>query len=194
MRLTDARLVAIAAISAALALAPAAAAAPIVLDPPGKAGANQYFETIPTSNGNAAPPSGGTATKPPTIDASGPGKSALHQLQKLGADGQAAANFAEASAPPASPTGSHGQRGAGSSSANRDGSGNSDGSGTNPAAAAASATGGSAFSGIFHVLGGSDAGGIGVFLPILLIGSLVSAIVAAGWRRRRGDSPPAPPA
>lgn len=186
MQLSGVRLVAVTAISAALAFAPAASAAQIVLDPPGKAGANQYFETIPTSNGNAAPPSG-TPSKPPAIDSAGPGNSALKQLQKLGADGQAAASFAQASAPTVSHTGGHGQSNATGSSK----SGTSTGS---PGAAAASATGSSALSGIFRVLGGSDAGGIGVFMPILLIGSLLSAILAAGWRRHRDDAPAAPPA
>jgi hypothetical protein len=193
MRPSHPRLIAATAVSAALALAPAASAAQIVLDPPGKAGANQYFETIPTSNGNAAPPSGGVPTKPPAIDASGPGRSTLHQLQKLGADGHAAANFAQQSAPVISHAGRRDKNGKAGSTSSTDGSRRNPGVNLGATAAAAT-TGDSGLGEIFHVLGGSDAGGIGLFLPILLIGSLVSAIVAAGWRRRREDSPSAPPA
>jgi hypothetical protein len=45
-------------------------------------------------------------------------------------------------------------------------------------------------SGLWRALSGSDAGGLGLLLPLLLVTSLVAAIVLGLARRRRGAGPP----
>jgi hypothetical protein len=200
MRLSRARIATVIAVSA-LVWGPCASASAVVLDPPGKAGANEYFETIPSTGGNAAPPSGASTTAP-AIDRSGPSKSALNKLQKSGSEGQAAASFATASAPVVDHASSTRKKRSGQGTARpakpvtgKRGGRTQPTTEASAAAVAASRTGGSAVSGIIHLLGGSDAGGIGVLLPILLIGGLISAILAAGVRRRHDDdAPPTPTA
>jgi hypothetical protein len=71
---------------------PAVAGAQGSIAPPGKSGADQYFETIPSARGNVAPPAGGSAR-----GLRGTGERAL---ARLGKDGQAAAALAAAGAPP----------------------------------------------------------------------------------------------
>jgi hypothetical protein len=127
-----------------------AAASAAVLAPPGHAGANQYFETIPTSSGNAAPPgsvhgSGSTQSGSQSLNGLGQGASTDGTLAGLGQTGQAAAALTAATAPtPASRAARQ------------------------AAAGGVPPNGGSAASGIGHVLTGSDTGGLGVALPLLL--------------------------
>jgi hypothetical protein len=160
-----------------LSLAVPAPALGIVLTTPGKAGADQYFETIPTSAGNVAPPAGGSAVGPTTsggaggtgssLAAIGNGRAGERGLSKLGADGKKAAALAEATAPgtiSGLPSGSSGAPGPSVAVAPPDGSG------------------GSASGGLSALLTGSDAGGIGLLLPLTMVLGLVGAIVA-GLRR-----------
>jgi hypothetical protein len=142
-------------IAFALSLANPAGAIGLVLAPPGHAGTQQYFETIPTSSGSAAPPgtvsgsginSGGTQP----LARLGHGRAGAAKLAGLGSDGRAAANLATTTAPPV------------------------------PAAAtpnsAAAASNGSVASGLAHALTGSDSGGLGLLLPLLLATGFVAAL------------------
>ena len=132
---------------------PTNALAQQTLAPPGKAGADQYFETIPSANGNAAPPS--------AIAASPGGTAAgISALARLGKDGQSAAALAGATGPA---RGQHKASGAG------------DGGGS------------SLLSSLTHVLGGTDAGGLGIALPVLFGAALAAAIALALVRLRRRD-------
>jgi len=151
-----ARLAALTATLCLLGALPVAAGAK-TYEPPGKAGATEYAETIPSAGGNVKPPKAtvytGTAT--PTgsapITQLGAGVKGLQADAKLGTSGQEAAGFAQSTAPAvvkvapsAQPSAAHGS-----------------GSGS-----------GSALSAVAHLLGGDDGGGIGVFLPLALAFSL----------------------
>lgn len=158
-------------IAAMAALAVPAGALGAVLAPPGHAGANQYVEVIPTSRGNAAPPgtvsgSGSSNAGPQALRGLGHGQTGDARLAKLGKEGQSAAALAASTAPSPAPS-QH----------------------TSPSELAAS--GGSAPSGIAHVLGGSDSGGLGVLLPLLLATALVLTVGLGIGRLRRRTSPTA---
>ena len=116
------------------------------------------------------------------ISALGSGKTGLQKVGKLGKAGAAAAVFAEATAPVAS------THGLGSTVS---GSATPGSTGTHHVAALASSSGGSGLSAIGHVLDGSDAGGIGVFLPLLLAFGLGAAVTVSVQRARRARQPPA---
>jgi hypothetical protein len=155
-----------------------AAASAAVLAPPGHAGANQYFETIPTSSGQAAPPGSvrgsGTSSSSHALAAFGRGQATDAKLAKLGKPGRAAAALAASTAPaPATGAAAEAARAAA-------GSGASGGSG------------GSIGSGVWHALGSSNTGGLGLLLPLLLATALLVAlgIVAASFRSR--DRPAGP--
>jgi hypothetical protein len=137
--------------------------------PPGKAGSSEYAETLPASGGNVAPPTG---TKPVTgaaLSKLGAGGAGAKQLARLGKAGQSAAAFARATAPAVA---SHPRLTTGPGA----------GSGQ---AVNASEAGGSAFSGLLHLVGGSDVDGIGIFLPLLLAFSLGAAAAVGALRLRR---------
>jgi len=152
-----------------------AGAAPLVLAPPGHAGTNQYFETIPTSAGNAAPPgtvsgSGSASAGPSALSHLGHGRRGAERLAKLGKTGQAAAALAAstASAPISSP------------------------SSATPPSVPAGSSGASIASGVAHALTGSDTGGLGIALPLLLATALVAALgilAARLWQRSSGSQP-----
>jgi len=163
MRVT--RVVAILA-AGALAAGPGVAHA-ATYAPPGKAGLTEYSETLPAAGGNVGPPSdGGHGT---ALSALGSGRTGARRLAKLGSTGAAAAEFARASAPLRStPT-----RSAGAQDARR------------PAISVAG-SGGSAVSGVFDLLGGSDGDGIGVFLPGLLAFGLGWGVAVVVMRSRHG--------
>ena len=150
--------------------------------PPGKAGSSEYSEVIPASGGNIAPPSsGGGNTTPAQISAIGSGKLGVQKLDKLGKSGAAAAQFAQATAPVAS---THGF--GSTTSATRQT--------TAPdrrVSVLATPAGGSGLSAVGHLLAGSDANGIGVFLPLLLAFGLGAAVAVSVTRMRRGRRPPA---
>ena len=158
-------------ISATAVTVPPASRA-VTLTPPGKAGADQYFETVPSDSGNAAPPAlnGTSPTASPSLDRIGSGRAGAVALAKLGTAGQAAAALAAATAPAAPViTGrvisDNGQ--AITPTPHTDGSG-------------------SAAGGLTRALTGSDSGGIGFVLPLLLVLSLVVAVVAGARRARDG--------
>jgi hypothetical protein len=152
-----------------LALPGQAAAASIA--PPGKAGADQYFETLPSSGGNVAPPNGGGGgSGHRALTQLGQGAAGASRLAHLGADGAAAAALAAATAP--TPAAHRGHRAALPIPA--------------PAAADSTSTAGA----IAHVLTGSDSGGLGVVLPLLLATGVIAALGLAAARLRRGSDPP----
>lgn len=155
--------------------------------PPGKAGTSEYAEDIPAAGGNVSTPSMGGGNKTAAqIDKLGAGKAGVRKLAKLGKAGAAAAQFAQQTAPvttnsttsparkttaPARTTSHHHATPAG-----------------RPASAVLTASGGSAISGLGHVIGGSDVDGIGIFLPLLLVLSAFGAVVAGTLRMRRPRS------
>jgi hypothetical protein len=170
----------------AVLLAVPSVAGALTLAPPGKAGASQYFETIPTSSGSAAPPQGGGSGHAASV-AIGNGVAGSHALAKLGSDGHAAAALAAATAPVvAASSGKQGGASAGSQP-----------SGSKPparsTAAGGSATsqpGGSAVVGLTNAVTGSDQGGIGLFLPLLMVLTLAAAVWAGIRNARRPGGPP----
>jgi len=171
---------AVVALATTASLAFSTSAFGAILVPPGKSGANQYFENIPSAQGSSAPPTyGRSAVSPPSaIAALGRGRAGTAALARLGKDGQAAATLAQETAPaPARGTG----RGAGGPS----------GRGASPHPVAIPAvTADSPASAVSHALGGS--GGLGALLPILLVASLLAAIAAGVWRLRHGSGPTQP--
>jgi hypothetical protein len=148
---------------------PAAANAKKYL-PPGKAGASEYAEVVPTAGGGVKPPTNDSTAGGAALSKLGAGRAGAHKLQKLGMDGQQAAGFARATAPRLAPVSSGG----------------------GPSASASiPRTGGSAVSGLLSLLGGSDGGGIGLLLPLLLacgLGAAVATVV--GRQLRRGQASP----
>jgi hypothetical protein len=164
----------------AVGVAPATAgASPIVLAPPGHPGANQYFETIPSSSGEAAPPgsvkgSGSPNAGPSALSHFGQGRKADARLAQLGKNGAAAAALA-ASTAPVVPYGLSPARA------------------KSDAATSSASGGGSVASGIAHALTGSSNGGLGIALPLLLATALIVALgVGVGgrlWRRARTSQP-----
>ncbi len=165
-----------------LASAPAALAGKsTTYAPAGKAGSSEYSEVVPASGGNVAPPStGGGNTTATQISALGSGKAGVHKVAKLGKAGAAAAVFAQATAPVAS------THGFGSPTAGSTGT-----AGAHHVSVLTSSSGGSGVSAIGHLLDGSDAGGLGVFLPLLLAFGLGAAVTVSVQRARRERQPPA---
>jgi hypothetical protein len=166
----------------ALTLAAPAAAKNRTLAPPGNSAIGQYVESVPTASGsqptNSIHPAGGGAHSGGSAGGGtgggGPSSGAgtavsaatLQSLASHGSDGQATAALARATAPTASTAG--GSPGHGSSTLNHGGSS------------------GSPFSAVLSALGGSSTGGgLGVLLPIILIGTLLGAGALALLRRRR---------
>jgi hypothetical protein len=162
----------------ALAGAPAAIAKQYA--PPGKAGTSEYAEDIPTGGGNTATPAMGGGNKTAAqIDKLGAGKVGVRKLTKLGTTGAAAAQFAQQTAP-ATDAG----RAPGTQAGRVAGAGEPGGL---TRGSTLSAPSGSAIGGLWHAVTGSDAGGIGIFLPLLLVLSALGAAVA-GVRMRRPHS------
>jgi hypothetical protein len=146
--------------------------------PPGISGVNQYVENVPTAKGGRPTStihsgggsagvgggggSAGSGTIPPGTE---------HALQTHGAAGKAAAALASATAP-RGPSHDNGSRGRTDASANVQGPGG----GSPPAAVFDSLTG----------AGGS--GGLGILLPVILVGCLLAAgaLAYSRWRRHNG--------
>lgn len=174
----------IAVVFAAVLAVPGQALA-LHLAPPGKAGADQYFETVPTSAGNAAPPSGG-ATNGHALAQLGHGRVGAARLSHLGKTGQAAAALAAATAPtPASRLAANG-RGATGRGANVSGA---NGSGAGASTTISQPQAKSAVSAIVDALAGSDDGGLGLALPLLLVTALIVALGLGLVALRRRDRP-----
>jgi hypothetical protein len=160
-----------------------------VLVPPGKSGASQYYETIPTSQGGASPPGSGPHTSSPSgaLSKIGQGRAGSTGLSRLGKNGQAAAALAKATAPavggdPAAGSGKSSRGAAGSAASSADTRTSS--SRLAPLAGQASSSHtGSAGSAVADALAGS--GGLGVLLPALMGASLVAAAAIGMWRIRR---------
>jgi O-antigen ligase len=136
--------------------------------PPGKAGANQYFETIPGVAGNFAPPRAGrvaTRSDLRSLTALGRGQHAAQELIGLNVGGQAAARLAADTAWPLT-------RAAGATTAVKDAGQRFDRRGSSPIAA------------IAETVGGSDEGGLGWGLPVLLAAVLAGAVWVAVRRKR----------
>jgi hypothetical protein len=158
-------------VAGSLGSAPAASAKKTTYAPPGKAGASEYAETLPSAGGNVSPPAiGGGNPTGAQLAKLGSAKAGAEKLAKLGKTGKSAAALAQATAPvtasvvPSSVVASS-------------------------SIAAGERTGGSALSGLLHLVGGSDAGGIGVFLPLLLAFGLGLAVAVGAVRVLRRRQP-----
>ncbi len=141
----------------------AGASLAVLVIPPGKAGANQYVETIPGVAGNFYPPQPGrttTALDAAALSGLGDGRTGALALARRGADGLAAARLATDTAWKSTQSGVA-SRPTGTTA-----------SGSTPVAAIAT------------TLAGSDEGGLGAWLPVFLAAVLVGA-VWAGLRRTR---------
>ena len=162
-------------------LAAPAPAFGLTVAPPGHSGTDQYFETVPTSSGNAAPPAGPAGKDADrSIDRLGHSASALRKLSHMGTAGQAAASLAASTAP--GPTGSV---------SNGNGSGSGSGIGLAPASTGSNQPqGDGAASALASALSGSDQGGLGWILPFGLLAAFVAALLLAATRIRRGSEPP----
>jgi hypothetical protein len=177
----------VASVTCCLALALAGGApAQQTIAPPGNSGVDQYFETVPGAGGNLAvhrtPPASGGST------GSAPG---ARGLARFGRDGQAAAALAAATAPARSGHAGAGARpgaGAGPGPGTR-GGGTPGGGSAAPSASAAVPQASGSTSAVLGVLSGSDQGGLGLVLPILLLGALVAAVALGVLRRRRRRDP-----
>lgn len=157
----------LAVVLAMLVAAPTAAAKNYA--PPGKAGSSQYAEVIPSSGGNVSTPAlGGGNPTAAQISKLGAGMKGVHRLTRLGSEGAAAAKFAQATAPGTTAPSTPGR----------------------PRPVVLTAPQGSVWSGLGRLLGGSDAGGIGIFLPLLLAFGLGAAVAFTAQRARRGRRPP----
>lgn len=154
--------------------------------PPGHAGSTEYSETVPTSCGNASPPSSGSSGSGSGITHLGHGTTGVHGLSKLGPSGQAAASLAAATAP--QPVGS----GGGSEPRGASGSAGSGPVNSGPDAPARAsglpASTGSESGTLGSALTGAD-GGLGILLPILMGVGLAAAIAAGVVRLRRSGGP-----
>lgn len=143
------------------AVPPAFAGSTKVYDPPGKAGANEYAEVVPSSGGNVSTPAlGGGNTTPAQISHLGAGRAGVKALAKLGKQGAGAAAFAEETAP--APAISIPRRVVGGK--------------RRPQPVLLRAPAGSPLSGLGRLLSGADGGGIGIVLPLLLAGGLAGAL------------------
>jgi hypothetical protein len=156
----------VATLAAALLALPAAAHAQEV--PPGNSGVDQYLENLPgpggdkPSNDVGGGGGGGGGNLPPGV---------AEDLEAQGPNGAAAAALAEQTVPE-QPKGNAGDESAKGPSTGGDVKREDDGS---------------SLGDIFSALAGSDSGGMGIFLPILLAGTLLCALVLIVTRARRGD-------
>lgn len=196
---------AVLAATAALCALPGTAAA-AALVPPGNSAANQYTETFPTAGGNAEA-KGKDKGKATPGDVLGAGNT--EKLDSKGKQGRETAAVVAATAPPTA-TGSTatadsggGSSEGGESAAGPGGKDSGGGTGDDQAGAGGSASGGASAqtsegttaadadgsSGFGEVLGqatgSSSSGGIGLLLPLIVLGSVVWAVAFFLRRRRR---------
>jgi hypothetical protein len=161
--------------------------------PPGRAGTSEYAEDIPSAGGNTKTPAmGGGNSTAAQIDKLGAGRAGVRKLTKLGPSGAATAEFAQQTAPTrtASSATSSRKRTTGPSRS-RTTTSTTVGSTRSLATAGSPTTldagGGSALSALGRMIGGSQ-GGIGLFLPLLLVLCAIVAVAAALVRTRRPAS------
>ena len=162
---------------ALIAGAPAATAqCPQAPVSPGNSEVDQYQETIPGACGDQKP--GGDESGSGSGGGSGDGGGSVtpdtaSDLDSLGSDGAAVAGLAAATGPGvAAADGGKGDGGDGSFSA-----------GT-VAAGSSSSGDGSAIEALTRGLGGDSGGGIGILLPVLLIGTVIAVIAGVAIRSR----------
>lgn len=141
-----------------LAAAPSALAA---TTPPGNSGVDQYTETYPTAAGGQGTGGGHGGSPSQTL-----GHQTARQFAEAGPAGQAAADLAAKTAPPAA------ERRAPDSGAADSGDSGSGGS-QGPLGA------------LEHAVGSSDEGGMGVLLPMALAATLLAGLAFLVARRRR---------
>ena len=167
------RIAAVVAVTGSLAAVPSAAAAKVYA-PPGKAGTSEYSETLPAAGGNVGTPAmtGGNPTGA-QLARLGAGRAGARRLAKLGKTGQSAVAFARATAPTPTPARHLVVPEAGT-----------------PSTPPIGQVGGSAASGVLRMIGGSDGGGIGVFLPLLLAFGLGISVTVGARRGLRRRPPP----
>lgn len=160
--------------------------------PPGHAGSTQYYETVPTSCGNASPPAGGSGEPQGSIGDFGQGASGTKALSHLGTTGKSAAALAAATAPPAATPATTAGTGVTPGTSRGSGSGSVTGAvGGSPHTGSAvmlPSASGSAGGALGGALTGGG-GGLGVLLPILL-GLLLAAAIALGIGRAGRPSGP----
>src|SRR5438067_996750 len=145
--------------------------------PPGNAGVDQYFETVPGANCNHSSGGGGGNHGSGSLP---PGTST--QLSKQGAVGNAVRQLVASSGVSSNGSGSRSAAGGG-----RTDGGHPKSSGKSVALPRAnlSGSGRNPLSGLLHpVLTGSSTGGIGVLLPVLLASALALALLVTVLRRR----------
>lgn len=174
----------------ALAASSAWAQRPI---PPGNSAADQYAEGAPGADGNNAPSNKGGGSDGGGLGGGGSGgsqggggssssglsPSVENDLQQQGATGATAATALGANAP---------NRGSGSQSNRGAGLGSGPGGAGQGSGSGASANEGSALGDIADsLLTGSDEGGMGVALPILLALALLGGLLLVVRRRIGGD-------
>jgi hypothetical protein len=168
--------------TATLAAAPSAAlgADPAVV-PPSNPAASQYTEAYPTGGGERDVHKQGSSRSPEEVL----GKDEAERLEAYGPEGQAAADLAAETAPPASGRSTAG----GSSNGNGNGgSRSSTTSGQGGGSAPSSVASPSGSGGVDAVLAqatGTSSGEMGLFLPILIVGAIVWALLYL--RRERRD-------
>lgn len=177
------RFAALVAVAAGLLL-PASALAEYYV-PPGNSAANQYTESLPSAGGESAGKGGGGGTKAPARSL---GARNVHKLEAQGPAGEATAEVAAETAPPASlviaDDGSAKGSGNTGGKQHQQGSGTSSQGGQNGGAATTltnvhvdQPTGSS---GIGEVLaqatGSSDDGNLGLWLPLVIVLTVVASI------------------
>jgi hypothetical protein len=145
--------------------------------PPGNAGVDQYFETVPGANCNHSSGGGGGHHGGGSLP---PGTST--QLSKQGAVGNAVKQLVASSGVGSNSAGTGSAAGG---SGNGNGHSKSSGKSVVIPTANLSGSGRNPLSGLLHpVLTGSSSGGIGVLLPVLLGSALAVALLMTVLRRR----------
>ena len=184
-------------------------AVPVSASAQDNAGLGQYQENVPGAGGDAPDQQGGGGQNPAGgggangggsggSNGSGGGSQSgdvpqgtVDELQSLGDDGAAAAQAAIETSPAGTPTGSAANGGGGSGNGASAGAGSNTGSGSSTSTGDDSGSGDSGGGGIGELLGktvgGSDSGGMGPALPIIL-GIVVLGALGVLVARRGGFS------
>jgi hypothetical protein len=158
----------------------------IVLVPPGDSATSQYVETVPTDRGGALP---GSGTQPNALT-----PSQGRRLAAMGPDGRTLVAVVQATSPAPVATASsaaHVQPNAHSRAGTQDASaggsvGSAGPSGPSRSVVPLSAAGAPSTSGLVLTAATGGGGGLGIFLPLLLLASALGVILHAvvRWRTR----------